>query len=194
MGYIGLVPGSLWIWNPTQVELSDQWRTLISEFETGVEQRRSKWTKPRATVRFRFDRGTLTPDDITDIWRFYQKQQGSFRTFDLPIYGRITTITSEYTGGFALGLSDTIDMTSDSGSRWNALYVENAALDRDLFRITSVVNTTHVEVQSAGANSYVVGDPVSPVIKARFADDVLSPTYLVALLTVTGIEFTEVRS
>jgi len=195
MGYIGIAPSSVWIWQPTEVQLSDSWRTLRTEFETGWETRRAKWARPIASVSFRFERGRLTPDDVGDIWRFYKDKQGAFKSFDLPIFGRLTTIESAYSaGGFSVGLADTQDFTSSISSRWNRFYVQNVADQFDFFTVNSVVSVNHVRVQSGGANAYAVGEPVSPVIKARFADDIYSPTYMVALATTLGIPFTEVRS
>jgi len=199
MGYVGLVPGSVWIWRPANVQIMDSWHTLISEFENGAEQRRAKWIKPRMTVRMRYERGTITPDDVADIWRFYQVQQGAFRTFNLPLFGQLTTVASAYVGGLSLGLSDTQDFTSELSSRWAKLYVQNAAGTFDTFTVTSVVNASHVRIQSASAtqsaaNSYPLGAPVSPVITARFAQDTFGQEYLVALMTTLGVDFTEVRS
>ena len=197
MGYVGLVPGSAWVWPPVAATLTDVYRTLITEFESGAEQRRSKWAKPKAIVNFRFDRGSLTMDDMTDIWRFYKAMAGAFRTFDLPTFGRITTVESRYPGsGTLLGLADTQDLTVDATSRWNKLWLENAGGTRELFVVTSIVNTTTVHVRSGSAVGTVfeVTNPVYPVIKARFAQDIYSPEYLMALMTTIGIDFTEVRS
>jgi len=197
VGYIGLKPSSIWTWPPVASQLTDAYRTLISDFENGAEQRRSKWDRPRASVNFRFERGSLTLDDIADIWRFYKDKQGAFRTFELPTFGRLTTIESRYPGsGTLLGLADTQDLTTSILSRWNKLFLENAAGEYELFVITSVVNTTTVHVRSGSLQGRVfeVGNPAYPVIKARFAQDIYSPEYLHALMTTIGIEFTEVRS
>jgi hypothetical protein len=197
MGYAGLVPGSVWIWRPVASTVVDAFRTLITEFESGAEQRRAKWAKPRAAVTFKFERGSLTQDDVADIWRFYKTQQGAFRTFDLPTFGRITTVESRYPGsGTLLGVADSQDFTSQATSRWNKIWVENAAGDYEVFVITSVVNTTTLQVRSGSLQGRVfeVSNPIVPVMKARFAQDIFSPEYLVALMTTMGIEFTEVRS
>jgi hypothetical protein len=197
MGYVGLVPGSAWVWPPAAAMLTDIYRTLITEFENGAEQRRSKWAKPKTMVNFRFDRGSLTMDDMTDIWRFYKAQAGAFRTFDLPTFGRITTIESRYPGsGTLVGLADTQDLTSDANSRWNKLWLENFGGAHELFVVTSIVNTTTIHVRSGSAQGTVfeVTNPVYPVIKARFAQDLYSPEYMHALMTTIGIDFTEVRS
>ena len=197
MGYVGLVPGSLWIWRPVAAAVTDVFRTLISDFENGAEQRRAKWAKPRAALQMRFERGSLTLDDVADIWRFYKARQGAHQAFDVPTFGRIATVESRYPGsGTALGVSDSQDFTSQAASRWNKLWVENAGDVREVFVITSVVNTTTIQVRSGSAQGTVfeVGNPIYPVIKARFAQDIFSPEYLMALMATIGIEFTEVRS
>lgn len=197
MGYLGLVPGSLWIWRPVASALTDTFRTLITEFENGAEQRRAKWAKPRVGLTFRFERGSLTLDDVADIWRFYKARQGAHQAFDVPTFGRIATVESRYPGsGTALGVSDSQDFTSQATSRWNKIWVENAGGTQELFVITSVVNTTTLQIRSGSAQGTVfeVGNPIVPVIKARFADDIYSPEYLVALMSTLGISFSEVRS
>lgn len=197
MGYAGLVPGSLWIWRPVAASVTELYRTLITQFENGAEQRRSKWAKPLAIVAFRFERGSLTLDDVTDIWRFYKAQAGAFRTFDLPTYGRVATVESRYPGsGTLLGLSDTQDLTTSGSSRWNKILLENAGGTTELFVVTSIVNSTTLHVRSGSPQGAVfeVGNPAYPVLQARFAQDIYNPEYLAALMVTTGIEFTEVRS
>lgn len=193
-GYVGAVPTSVWIWRPSAVEAGDHYLTLVTEFENGAEQRRGKWNRPRMQVRMRFDRPALSTNEVADIWRFFKTQRGSRHPFLLPLFGQLTTIESAYTGGLSIGLADTQDMTSSTTSRWNLLYVQNATDGFDVFTVTSVVGATHVRVQSASGNTYAIGNPVSPVITARFADDMFGPEYLPAQLASVGVAFTEVRS
>ena len=193
MGYVGLAATSVWIWRPSQVIVQEHYRTLVSQFENGAEQRRGKWARPIAQVQMRFDKPALTTDDIADIWRFYKAQQGNLYPFDLPLFGQLTAFAGAYSGGTSLVLADTQDLTTSATSRWNKIYTQNGGAGYDVFTIT-VVASGSVTVQSATGNLYAIGNPVSPVIKARFADDLYSPEYLPAFLASVGLTFTEVRS
>lgn len=195
MAYVGLAPTSVWIWRPSQVDVQDHYRTLVTEFENGAEQRRGKWNRPRMAVRMQFDRNALSTDDVADIWRFYRTQRGSLRPFDLPLFGQLTTVESLFSSGSrSIGVADTQDFTSSATSRWNKVHLQNGNYDSDVFTVTSVNGSTRIEVQSATGNTYQIGNPVSPVITARFADDVYGLQYLVAQMTGAGLVFTEVRS
>jgi len=64
---------------PLTVESS--WKTLISDFESGKEQRRKRWAFPKRKISLRYDK--LTPAGIKDIWQFYQARSGAYETFYL---------------------------------------------------------------------------------------------------------------
>ena len=197
MGYTGVTPNSLFIYPPTQSEISDEWRVLVTPFETGWEQRRAKWVNPKMKVSMRYPRGSNTSDKANDIWRFWRAMQGPLRSFDLPLFGRNTTVESDFTAmDTQMGVADTGEFTTDLTSRYNMIYVENANRGFDTFVVASVVDGTTINVQSARFDNinFSPGEPVSGVIRARFMDQIFSFDYLVALMTTAGIEFTEVRS
>lgn len=195
MAYAGLAPTSVFIWQPSRVQIRDAYRTLVTEFENGAEQRRIKWARPRMAVTLQWGEAALTTDDVADIWRFFRTQRGSGRPFDLPLFGQLTTVESTMSvGSRSIGVADTQDLTSSSTSRWSKIYLQNASYNYDVFTITSVNGSTRIEVQSSTGNTYLPGNPVSPVLTARFADDLFSPEYLVAQMTTVGLSFLEVRS
>ena len=197
MGYTGATPNSLFTFRPGDVTIADLWNVLVTQFETGAEQRRTKWSDPRMRVRMRYERGTLTPDEVNDLWRFWRAMEGPSKTFDLPLFGRLTTIESVYTSpGSQLGVADTQEFTSTPGSRYNKVYIQNQAGDYDTFGVASVVDGTTINVQSARFDNvnFSPGEPVSGVINARFSEQVLGFDYLVALMSTIGVEFVEVSS
>ena len=197
MGYIGATPNSLFTFRPVGVTVTDQWRVLVSEFETGAEQRRAKWLTPKVGVRMRYDRGTLTADEANDVWRFWRAMEGPLLSFDLPLFGRLTTVESVFTAmDTSLGVADTQEFTSAAGSRYNQIYIQNAHGDFDTFFIAAVVDGTTLTVQSARFDNvgFSPGEPVSGVINARFTQPNMNFDYLVVLMSTVGLEFTEVRS
>lgn len=53
--------------------------TVVSEGESGKEQRYQKWLRPKRTFRVKLDARQLAETD--SIWRFYTRMKGSFNTF-----------------------------------------------------------------------------------------------------------------
>lgn len=195
--YAGLAPSSVWIWRPSNAVVGEQFRTLISEFESGAEQRRSKWGTSRIAVRMTFERAGLTIDEVADMWRFYRHKRGTFDTFLVPTYAEITRLTTGYAASvnsLTLVMGQTRDFTTDLRSHFPRFYVENFAGDFDFFTVANVVNGTTVTVSAVGVNSYPPESVVYPVIKARFAEDLYGVDHLAALLTTVGVAFTSVRS
>lgn len=56
-----------------------QFLTVVSEGESGKEQRYQKWLRPRRTFRVKLDARQAT--ETNNIWRFYTRHKGSFDTF-----------------------------------------------------------------------------------------------------------------
>jgi len=194
MPYTGVVT-SVWIWHPAQATIVEQWKTLITEFETGAEQRRGKWRNSRASLKYQFDRGTLTTNDVQDIWRFYMRQQGAYGTFLAPAYGNIMTrLSATYLGSFQMVLEQTQDFTTDPTSHWNKIYVEDPHGGHDIFTIAQVNNGTTITVSALSTTSLGAGSWVCPVVKGRFTDDAYSVDYMLAMLTTVGLGITECHS
>ena len=148
-------------------------------------------------VQMRYDRAVLTPDEVNDVWRFWRAMEGPLKFFDLPLFGRLTTVESTFAAmDTSLGVADTQEFTSAAGSRYHKIYIQNAAGDFDTFGIAAVVDGTTLTVQSARFDNinFSPGEPVSGMINARFADTNMSFDYLVALMATVGLSFTEVRS
>lgn len=194
--YAGLAPGSLWIWRPSNAVVGEQFKTLVTEFESGAEQRRSKWDGSRVAVRMTFERATLTIDEVADMWRFYRHQRGMFGTFLLPTYAEITRLRADYVYSVnsAMTFGHTRDFCTDLRSHFPRFYVEKDDGSYDFFHVAQVVNATTVLTSASGVNSYPAESVVYPVIQARFAEDLYGVDHLAALLTTVGVAFTEVRS
>lgn len=56
-----------------------QYKTLISEFETGVEQRRRKWENPIRKWSLRFKTRTLS--EMNDVKNFFISKYGAYSGF-----------------------------------------------------------------------------------------------------------------
>lgn len=53
--------------------------TVVSEGESGKEQRYQKWLRPKRTFRLKLNSRQAT--ETNNIWRFYTRRKGSFDTF-----------------------------------------------------------------------------------------------------------------
>ena len=56
-----------------------EYKTLISEFENGAEQRRRKWANPLSKWTLRFNNRTL--DEMTAVRDFFKNKAGSLAAF-----------------------------------------------------------------------------------------------------------------
>lgn len=63
----------------TPFEEQIQYLTVVSESESGIEQRFQKWLRPRRTFRLRLE--ARNPSDTDSIWRFYTRHKGAFDSF-----------------------------------------------------------------------------------------------------------------
>jgi hypothetical protein len=194
MGYIGPV-SSVWMWRPSQATISEQWKTLVTEFESGAEQRRSKWETSRVTFKYQFERGALTTDEVQDIWRFYMRQRGAYGTFLAPAYGNIMTrLSATYLGSFQIIVDQTQDFTSNPASHWNKFYVEDSNGSYGFFTVGSVVNATTITVSAISIGSFGIGAWVCPAIMGRFSEDTYNIDFMMAMLTTVGLGITECHS
>ena len=73
------------------------------------------------------------------------------------------------------------------------IYVQNGNYDQDVFFVTGINGATQLIVNPS-SYTFEAGNPVSPVILARFADDTFPPVYMTAQRTALQLNFTEVRS
>lgn len=64
--------------DPERVEESITFRTLITQFESGKEQRRSKGT-PRRSWNLRYRKNA---SDASDLWSFYVARRGAYESFE----------------------------------------------------------------------------------------------------------------
>lgn len=72
--------------------------TLITEFESGKEQRRSKGL-PRRIFKLEFEKENTTKTEATEIWNFFVARKGRFEPFEWDYEkddGTIETVTVRF--------------------------------------------------------------------------------------------------
>lgn len=62
------------------LEIGQQFRTIVSTFDSGREQRRAKWSFPKYRVTLRYKANEHAESET--IWQFYQARLGSYEAFD----------------------------------------------------------------------------------------------------------------
>lgn len=77
------------------LELGQQFRTIISTFDSGREQRRAKWSFPKYRVTLRYQANENV--DTETIWQFYQARRGAYEAFDF-YYPLIQNLKGLYVG------------------------------------------------------------------------------------------------
>lgn len=63
-----------------------EYKTLVSGFDSGAEQRRQKWTTPR--YHFYLDFAAESYATIVEIMVFFNARAGGYGTFNFPNYGQ----------------------------------------------------------------------------------------------------------
>ncbi len=74
------LPKFTWKANRAYVE-EIRFNTLVSQFESGKEQRRSKGP-PRRVFRLEFEKSMTTNNDAKEIWEFIKARKGQFEAFE----------------------------------------------------------------------------------------------------------------
>lgn len=98
---------------------SIRFKTLITQFENGKEQRRAKGL-PRRVFKLKFEKATTKNSDAQDIWDFFVARKGRFEAFlwdypkpdgtfeevkvrfDMDVLERDAFLTAIYTHGITL--------------------------------------------------------------------------------------------
>ncbi len=79
--------------NPEAVEIG--FRTLISEFATGAEQRRRTRLFPRRNVPLKYNH--IDPSDARTLWQFFIDRAGSWQAWNYFVY-QSNSYEQEYVG------------------------------------------------------------------------------------------------
>jgi len=93
--------------------------TVVSVAETGVEQRRKKWNKPR--FGFRLVYRTLLKHQAYIIWKFFNDRFGQYESFYMPSFREDSIITEVITANHFRCSPKFIPISATEGDRGNIL-------------------------------------------------------------------------
>ena len=173
--------------------------TVVSESESGREQRYQKWLKPRRTFRLKLD--ARQASETKDIWDFYQRRKGSFDTF-LFKNPNENPVTSE-TVGSGDGVKSVFYLGGTVGIGTGDVNVEPSSLT-----LTRAVGGTG---EYLAFTAYTIDEPIGQITtnavlpsgdvlratsykfryRVRFKNDSLTREIFAAELWRYGIEFVE---
>lgn len=177
-------------------EITSEYKTLISTFETGTELAHQQWRFPKRSINLKYD--VLTAADIKALWDFYTARRGSlvpfwfFDTYTTDDSGNPASYTDEYAGrGDAA--TTTFDLPGKTTSA-RTMYLAGIAESGVTYQSgTGDGGADQVEFISAPAAGALITIDFTGHIryKMRFAQDKLSKELFKARLYKTGIGLIE---
>ena len=153
-----------------------QYKTDMSQFDSGQEQRRSRWSTGRTIYSYSYP--NAIDSQITDIWDFYKSRLGSFDYFYLVVPPE-ETYTTAASGSTNITLTtatkpspENIRVFVDDIETWDWDYVDaSKRIDFDSPQ-TGSVDVYYYEMKLV-----------------RFANDVASRDWMIFLVTSQSLDF-----
>lgn len=173
--------------------------TVVSESESGVEQRYQKWLRPRRTFRIKLDARAVTEAD--NVWRMYIRHKGAYDSF-LFANPNESPVTAETVGsgdgvksvfylgskvslstGDAIIVANSQAVTRSIGGTGDYLSFTAYAIDNGIGQITTNSVLPSGDVLRANYEFYY---------RVRFRDDQLTREAFTANLWRYGLELEEI--
>lgn len=173
------------------LEESIKYLTLITEFENGKEQRRSKWAYPLREYRLKLKWYSET--NMNTIWDFYIARKGAYDSFWVLIPTEYE-VTAEAIG---TGNGSTKDFQLDE-------FPANITAGKFTLKVDggeaagSIANNTTTEIATASYTSAPSGGTVLTAdyqfyFQVRFVDDQMKRALMAYQLLHAGLRMIEVR-
>lgn len=186
----------IFYWEPLHDnrEINPKWNTIVTQYESGIEQRRAKWKYSQFEFRFRFNRDV---DGIDDMYGFFNDRQGSYDNFWLPSWMYETVTVSAPSGASYLEVGDYSPFSVTSGIRENAVF-----LHRSTDPTINEVATISSKGATAGllyldgnlSHRYKPGTSVFVAVKVRFGEDNYPMAFFSKYLHDLELSFVEDKS
>jgi hypothetical protein len=172
--------------------ISQVWGTIITPFDSGAEQRRSKLDFPKFNVEMSFD--PLSKSEVQLLWAFYQARKGSYEAFYL-----YTIPTTEDWVGMYVGVGDgatqIFDLPGKSTSA-HAIYVDNVLQSSGYSILTGggEASADRVSFTAAPAEGDVISCDFTGYMRihCRFSEDSMSKEMFSYVLYKTSMTLTGV--
>jgi uncharacterized protein (TIGR02217 family) len=166
--------------------IEPEWRTIVTEFDSGEEQRRKKWTYSHYNIRLSYY--GLLSSAVGNLYEFYQARQGAYEAFSF--FDPLGASTHK---GLYVGTGDGATTAFDLPGRQIA--------SRTVYRNgTTIATTVSTAAGTDGVDSLRFSTPPTSTqvltcdivgtlrVRCRFAEDRLSKSYFEQSLFSAGIE------
>lgn len=169
--------------------ISPRWKTIITTFDTGAEQRKQKRAFPVFDVVLTYD--VLTLAEMQLLWNFYQAQAGSYGAFYF-----YALESAAYVGlpvEIGTGAATVFDIPGKSTSS-QKIYVagvlKTLTVDYTILTGGGAESSDRVQFVTAPALAAVITCDFTGYIRirCRFKNDTLSRQMFEAMIYKTGLE------
>lgn len=154
-------------------KLTPIWKTLVSDYESGNEQRRQKWLYAKYDVSVNY--GALELSDVKTLWEFYMARKGAFESFYY-----VDVFVMDHVGLYietCNGTDDTFDLPGLSTSA-RTLYENGSIVTSGFSYLTGGGDGSadRVEYTTAPAEGTILTIDFTGYlrVKCRFAEDNLN--------------------
>lgn len=164
--------------------------TLITQFETGKEQRRNLWTY--GVRRYNLTLNYYSKTNMDTLWDFYIARKGTYDTFLIKVYTEYTVTTEAIGTGDAKTTAFNLDeFPVDTTAGTFTMYAGGAAASATLAN-NFTTEISAVTFASAPAAVALTGD-YEFYFQVRFEEDRLTRKLMQYQLLNTSVKFVEVR-
>jgi len=180
-------------YEPIRLEVKESIRylTLVTTYESGKEQRRTKIATPQRAFSMQFSKALLTDGTADGIWNFFKARKGMGEGFYLPSWANDAKLTTAYSSGTTLTVNSSARFSALSGESENRLIIRSSDTAIETKTITSIPGVTSITMNSALSNSYAVNTPVFVGYYVRFDTDIMERTKLGTMIYESGLPFVE---
>lgn len=170
-----------------------QYRTIISAFDGGNEQRRAKWTAPQYDVTLAYN--ALPTSHADTLWNFYRARRGAYEAFNFYLgeaEGQTYSWSSEYVAT-SPGGTTSFTMPCKNSTGWT-ICINGSALTTAQYAVDTTAGVDDADVlritTSAPSSGAVITASFTgyPRIRCRFAEDSLSREQFDARLFRMGLK------
>ncbi len=169
------------------LEISANWKTIISGFDSGVEQRRQKQTYPKYDVALTY--AALLDADFMTLWNFYQSMKGALKAF------YFYTLESSDWDGLFVGTGDDATVIFDipgKDTTATLIYINGIAVDSADYTLLTgggLESADRVQFDTApAANDIITCDFTGYMrIRCRFENDKMTRTEFAKAVYSTGL-------
>lgn len=172
---------------PTWVHvLTQEYRTLITEFDSGAEQRRAKWLRPKYHLQLTYS--ALLSSEADALWNFYSARSGALESFSYFVPYSAAFVGLYCGTGDGTSTAFTLPAKQSAG---HVVYVGGVATTA--YAISTAAGPDGADLLRFPSGAPASGSPITCDctgrlrVICRFGDDSLSREYFEAGLYRYGI-------